>query len=544
MVRDFLSCDIETTGLDPFKDKIIGLAFSDKPGFAVHFDWPAHIPQLYKQPLCFQNGIFDVCFLRQNGVKHVNYVHDTKYMQHVIAPDLPKSLAFFNSIYSPYPYYKEFDDKDSKYAGRKIRTIIQEIEDREIIRQYCCRDADVTRIAAKRLLVEMKLENVEKPYYEIMIPLANTSINMRLRGTPIDESRLEQAHNEVVGTYDQLQASMEAQGWNPRSTHQMKQLLDAVGLNVGKSLDKDALEKLWDKYPDHPILAAIIRHRKLDTDRKVYESMMRSLRNGRIHTDWDPSGTRTGRIASRDPNLMNLTEHHRDIFIADPGMNLMSADYSRLEIMVAAARSNDPDMINDAWNKDIHAEYRKWVYGKEEMPYYETRVAKMIVFGAMYGRSAKSIAQQFKVTVNEAQRMIDHLMNRYPTFNRQLEEDKRVAATEGKIRTPFGRVRHFYEGNIKSMAVNTPIQSGAADITLKSLNRLESETRSLAGDVLMSVHDQIIIQYPRGEEQEYYSLMKDVMETPVPELGNRRFPIEVKIGPNWKDLKVYARNKA
>jgi DNA polymerase-1 len=388
----------------------------------------------------------------------------------------------------------------------------------------------------------MKLENVEKPYYEIMMPLARTSVNMRLRGTPVDEEKLEKAHSEVVGTYDQLQETMENQGWNPRSTHQMRQLLLAMGLKVGKSLDKENLEKLWLAYPEHPVLAAIIRHRKLDTDRKVYESMMRRLRNGRIHTDWDPSGTRTGRIASRDPNLMNLTEHHRDIFIADPGMQLMSADYSRLEIMVAAARSNDPDMIDDAWNKDIHAQYRKWVYGKEEMPYYETRVAKMIVFGAMYGRSARSIAQQFKVSVAEAQRMIDHLMNRYPIFNRQLEEDKRVAATEGKIRTPFGRVRHFYEGNIKSMAVNTPIQSGAADITLKSLNRLESELQSGEGDVLMSVHDQIIIQFPDGEERRYFEMMKDIMETPVPELGNRRFPIEVKIGPNWKDLSVYARN--
>lgn len=536
---EFWGSDIETTGLNPLEDMILGIAFSWASGKAVHYDWPNEIPlELLRLPQCFHNGTFDVAFLRFNNVKEINYAHDTRWMQHVIAPAMPKDLNFLGSLYSPYPRWKEVDDKDtvSGTVSRKIALATDTLP-RETVRNLCCRDADVTRMAARRLILEMKLEGVEDAYYKIMMPLANTCVDMRLKGVKIDLRALGEAYRETIVNLRHIEKFFHKAGWNPRSPIQMKQLLNQAGIKC-KGTHRHILDALAkrEEYMDNALLQALRQHRELDANRKVYKGYAKRHRNGRLHIDFDPSGTDTGRLATKNPSL-TTNPRHRHIFIPDEGYGFMNADYSRLELRTIAIMADDERMIDDVYNKDFHKESRIRVYGKDDVTPHEKRRAKATVFGPIYGRGARSIAMEHGIPVAEAQRIMDAVLRPYGRFREWMDHVEYKARRDNKLQSPFKRQKHFFVGNIRGQAVNFFAQSPAADITLKALIEINREATPL-----LTQHDNILIQYPLGEERRHYEMLKDIMEKPYPEMRDFRFPIEVKVGMNWRDMEIYNGN--
>lgn len=531
----------EESGLDPRLGRITGLAVSPAKGRAFHFDFNNPIETeraaaLLKQNpdnISFQNGPFDTAFLTYAGYP-CECAFDTRLAQAMLSPSLPKSLRFLNSINTDYPYYK----------GMRKKLLKGDLSHSDTIK-YCCMDADTTLQNKEKLEAELKLEKLEKPFYEIVMPLSRIFPKIQLKGVRIDLEALERHLNpddpdSIQSRKDKIEDLFWSYGVNLNSPVQLKELLyEKIGLPNLRNTQYKTLEKLYQR-TKNAVVAAIIDYRDLSTQYKLFKGLhTRARGTERVHTKYDAAGTETGRPASSDPNLNNITLPRRNIFLPDPGYSFVQGDYSRLELRVAAALSNDPEMIADVWERNIHDEVALSIYGKGYTPaqYLE---GKTITFGILYGRTARSIAVAFGITVAEAERYIDVLLRKYSRLDKWRAQTQKEAKTRGYVRTPFGRLRHLADGNVSSQAVNTPIQSGAADVCNTSIIKLWHQgfdVDSPGPMILMTVYDSIIVQAPKGTEDETIQRMKEVMERPIEELAGMSFPVDFKQSDvNWEEM--------
>jgi len=525
--------DIETVGmeekdaLDPVRGHITGMACSYAEGKAIHFDFDNRYERdLAKEVLendaykTAHNATFDVTFLRRMNIK-IKADFDTSLAQYSLVPHWPKSLAFCNSLHTDYPYYKS------------MRTSL----DRNDRITYCCFDADTTYQNYVKLSKEVKQEGTSDVLKEIVFPLVHVCSGMTLTGIKVNEQMLDEQLEEVSKEADQIWDHFDKYNVNIRSPKQLNEMFVALGLGRQASTDEDHLERLY-KNTESPVVAAILDYRKKNTIQKWLRTIKSNLFNGRIHARFGPSGTETGRLNSEKPNMQNVNKKRRHIFIPDEGKVLLQADYDRLEFAVAAILANDEKMIHDAFYKHIHKEVTTLLHGPNytDQQYLE---GKSIVFGLIYGRTTGSIALKFGIPKWKAQKYVDIVLGNYPgldTFRKTLQ---RKAKSDGFLRSAFGRIRYFLRGNITGQALNFPVQSAAADVTLSSLIRLSHllEEKYPEADLLLSVHDSILIQCPEEDVYKYAKLMKEVMERPIPQLKNMSFKVSFEYGYNWRDLK-------
>jgi DNA polymerase-1 len=276
---------------------------------------------------------------------------------------------------------------------------------------------------------------------------------------------------------------------------------------------------------------------------------------GRLHTRFDQTGTATGRLSSSSPNLQNIpirSELGRQIraaFAAASGKLLLSADYSQIELRILAHVSEDT-VLTDAFRRgeDIHSRTAQEVFGVA--PFAQTaehrRAAKAINFGIVYGLSPFGLAQQLGIEQKEAAKFIAAYFDRYRGVKDYLERQLADVRKAGFTRTIFGRIRPMPEINspqstlrnfAERTAMNTPFQGAAADLIKLAMieidRRLAAET--FESKMILQVHDELLFEGPEDEMERLHPLVKTVMETVYP----LRVPIvaEVKIGPNWRDMK-------
>jgi len=525
-----ISFDIETPGvLQPWKGRPLGISFSWAEGCAMNFNWYKnfHIIKAIMEgpaPKIVQRGTFDVYYMMYWGVKTNNLWFDTKVGQHLLAPQLPNDLAYLVSVHTDIPYYKP-----GGKGGGVMKMTAKELA------KYNNEDADGTR----RVAMEMVKETEEYGQTELManqMLLVKTISKMQIRGVKVDLEAVRSELQHISETIDHTEELFLSKNINIRSGAQLGDLIIGLGFKLPKTksgkqyrTNREALEKL----APHPVIKKILQFKTLDKLRSTFlNGMKQRLVEGRIHTTYSITGTKTGRLSSRDPNLQNVPEVVRNIFIPD-GDVFVNADYKGFEVAMLAAICGDKKMQQDLDDGlRIHDIIGLECYGDRELEPAEKLRAKAVVFGTAYGRTAGSIAREFGCTKKEAERLQSIVLGKYPGVSQYLRrmEQTKVA------KSIFNRVKH-YEGMVTEM-YNFPIQSSGSDVLLQAMNRVdETLSREDIGCLALTVHDNIVVDTDLNYVDDVITICKREMEMPIPEAHGKIFPISIKVGPNWRDLK-------
>ncbi|MDJ0954996.1 MAG: DNA polymerase I [Acidimicrobiia bacterium] len=400
-------------------------------------------------------------------------------------------------------------------------------------------------------------------FASIEIPLVTTLARMESAGVGVDREFLNSFGDDLRNRLGKLEAEIhEAAGgpFNVNSTLQLREILyDRLQLPVLKktpkgvpSTDASVLGKLRD---EHPIVDNLLTYRELEKLRSTYVDALLPLIevDGRVRGKFNQMAAATGRLSQEQPNLQNIpvrSEEGRAIrkaFISAPGTVFLVADYSQIELRILAHLSGDPGLVEAfQQNLDIHAATAANVNGIaiDEVTLEQRRRAKMINFGLLYGMEAYGLAQRLEIGRQEAQEHIDVYFERFPEV-RDFMRGIVVAAREtGYTTTLLGRRRYLPElssGNFRTrqagerMALNAPIQGSAADIIKKAMVVLEEELRrsGYAAEMLLQIHDELVLEVPEAELEPVTELTKSIMEGIV----ELRVPllVESATGPTLAD---------
>lgn len=409
-------------------------------------------------------------------------------------------------------------------------------------------EAAAMRAVATEMLVEPMRRQLEARggtalYEEIELPLVPILARMEIAGIGIDTDFLDRLGTDLKERLAALEERIHREAGEPfniNSTLQLREVLfDRLGLPVIKktpkgapSTDASVLEKLRD---EHPIVDDLLTYRELEKLRSTYvDALMRLVDDdGRIRGRFNQMAAATGRLSQEQPNLQNIpvrTEEGRAIrraFTADEGNLLLVADYSQIELRILAHLSSDPGLV-DAFHRDIdvHAATAARVnqVDLEAVTPDQRRKAKMINFGLLYGMEAYGLAQRLDIDREEAQAHIDAYFDQFPQVKAYLQGVVERATVEGYTTTLLGRRRYLPELASprfrdrqagERMALNAPIQGSAADIIKKAMIDLDRELAGRSAEMLLQIHDELVIEVPEDEVEDVAGVTREVMESIV-----------------------------
>jgi DNA polymerase-1 len=422
--------------------------------------------------------------------------------------------------------------------------------------------ADAARRLAALLWTEIQHAGLEKLAREIEIPLIPVLARMELKGVKVDRSMLSDIEKKVdVECAAQLAEIYKQTGhsFNVNSNSQLAQVLyEELKLPVlkrgktGPSTDQEVLEKLSEQ---HPLPKGIIDYRALSKLKSTYLETLPILlaADGRLHTSFHQAAAATGRLSSSDPNLQNIpirSELGRQIrlaFVADPGCQLISADYSQVELRILAHIAEDPALI-EAFQRDedIHTRTAAEVFGvpASEVTLHQRRAAKAVNFGIAYGLSPHGLSIRLDISTEEAKSIIDRYFRRYAGIRRYLDETVEKARKTGYVETLFGRRRFMPDLHSRNRnaaqaaeraAINMPIQGTAADLIKMAMIRIDEtiSSRGLRAQMLLQVHDELLFEAPTVEVDGIQDLVRTLMSS----VASLKVPLKVDIGagPSWAD---------
>ena len=533
--------DTETTGLDTLKDKVIGHSFSASAETAVAIKYvgaqPQHDPRWpvvkefledleYKK--CWQNGSFDTEIGRSHEILDNGFWFDTRLAQQLLQSDLPSDLDFLRAQYTDIPTYKPVKSAMKDMARWPTEKLLK----------YAALDAVTTQQVMQEQLKLLSSKQLEL-MHNLLIPLVRAIGRIERRGFLVDTGMLAILYQQCDPILKEIEEVFYSEGINPRSPVQICKAWDL------KTTDKDVLKRLIKR--DHPLsdkMELLIKYRQIHRMASTYLiGIYNKIVDGRIHTHLKIEGTGTGRLASEKPNLQNVPEEMRAIYIPDPGYRLVNADYKQLELWVGAVITymwTDDDSFLRALEsgEDVHYiacqlcfPHVKLLKGNrdEDFTHREALIAKTVTFGTFYDRTSYSIALEFGVTQAEAQSWQMRLLNKYPGLALYKEYCERTVSRQGYLETPFGRIRYITS---RRQGYNFPIQSSASDVTLGAI--IEADQKSLITSI--SVHDSLVEQIPEDSFDTDMETLKGVMGRPIPELMNMSFKSDYKTGPNWYNM--------
>lgn len=436
---------------------------------------------------------------------------------------------------------------------------------------------DTSDIAEIEVALTKKLEdaNLISLYETIEKPLTPVIDLMQKNGIALDVAYLKtlstQFHIELTALEKDIYAHA-GKEFNINSPKQLGEILfDTLELKpknakktaTGQRSTKESeLEKMQD---DHEIIPAVLRYRELQ---KLVSTYVDSLPNmvasdGRVHSTFLQTGTTTGRMASKDPNLQNIpmkTEEGRAIrkaFVAGKGRKLVAIDYSQVELRIAAIMAKDAGLI-DIFKRgeDVHTGVAVRVFGVEpgEVTSEMRRKAKVINFGILYGMGVNALRQNLggETSREEAQEFLNAYFNTFTRLAEYLEETKAEARTHGYTTTLFSRRRHFpgiqsgapfIRAAAERMAINAPIQGTAADIVRVAMLRVSEylvrEKLTAKVQILLQVHDELVFEIDDDCIEEVVPRLVGLMEGVLSDKEDFGVPVkaEVKVGPNWQEMK-------
>ena len=375
---------------------------------------------------------------------------------------------------------------------------------------------------------------------ELELPLLPILARMEVAGVGVDRAFLEDFGTDLKERLAALEERIHKEAGEPfniNSTLQLREVLfDHLGLPVIKktpkgapSTDASVLEKLRE---EHPIVDDLLTYRELEKLRSTYvDALLRLVdEDGRVRGRFNQTGAATGRLSQEQPNLQNIpvrTAEGRAIraaFAADPDNVLLVADYSQIELRILAHLSGDPGLV-EAFNEDIdiHTATAARVnhIDPETVTPDQRRKAKMINFGLLYGMEAYGLAQRLDISREEAQDHIDEYFAQFPDVQAFLQGVVEQATADGYTTTLLGRRRYLPELASsrfrdrqagERMALNAPIQGAAADIIKKAMIDLDAELAGRSAQMLLQIHDELVIELPEEEVDDVAELTRSTME--------------------------------
>lgn len=413
------------------------------------------------------------------------------------------------------------------------------------------------------LIKEINSQGMTELMYEIEQPLTEVLASMEHTGVKIDIDGVKQfgttLKDEIEGIESQIYF-MCGKEFNIASPKQLGEILHEMGLPLKKktkngfSTNAEVLEELRDK---HPVIDLVLRYRQLTKLNSTYvEGLLKTVASdGRIHTVFKQTETRTGRISSTEPNMQNIpvrTELGREMrkfFIVPEGKTLLDADYSQIELRIVAHICNDPVMIKGfSEGADIHTSTAAQVFGMpKEMITPEMRsAAKAVNFGIIYGIGAFSLSKDINVSVYEAKKYIDDYLHNFPNVEKFMNNTVENAKKNGYVTTMFGRKRYVPElsASNKNMqaagrriAMNTPIQGSAADIIKIAMVRVYKRLKEEVPDarLILQVHDELIVECGLNDAEAAGKILSEEMTNAC----DLKVPLtaDVNRGESWYEAK-------
>ncbi len=587
--------DTETTGLDTHTAALVGIGccWGSEPEQVAYIPiahqtgkqlpWEtvrSHLAPLLTSPAypkVLQNAKYDRLILRHHGIDLAGVVFDPMLASYVIRPEASHNLTDLGDRYLTgitAHHYKDLKiPKGETIADQPI----------EAIALYCGLDAYVTYHLVEPLKAELAttpaLENI---FNTVEIPLEPVLAAMEYAGIRINQPYL-QALSEHLATelarIEQAAYDHAGQTFNLSSPKQLSELFfNTLGLNpkksrktkTGYSTDHSVLERLQG---DHPVIDCILEHRTLAKLKSTYVDALPALVNpqsDRLHTDFNQAVTTTGRLSSSNPNLQNIpirSEFSRQIrqaFLPREGWILVSADYSQIELRILAHLSQEPILL-DAYQQgeDVHAVTARLLFEQDEVTPEQRRLGKTINFGVIYGMGAQRFAREAGVSQAEGKAFIERYRSRYSQVFDYLETQKREAIALGYVETILGRRRYFNfsdrpllnwrghdprfidldelkrlslgDSQLLRAAANAPIQGSSADIIKVAMVKINAMLKDYQAQILLQVHDELVLEMPPEEWEELKPKICDQMETAV----NLTVPLKVDIhsAKNWMDAK-------
>ncbi len=578
-----LTIDTETTDVDPMQAELVGIALTDaaERGYYIPVSVPTDEPHLPvetalealesllsdpEKPKQGHNIKYDLTVLRRSGAQIAGIAFDTMVAEWLINPS-SKNLGLKNLTWARLRE-KMTPITDLIGSGKNQLTMNQLSV--EQVAPYACADVDMTHRLVKKLKPELEEKQLWPLFTEVEMPLIPVLSSMEMDGIGFDVEQLERMSAELGQRLNDLDTRIQDMVGYPFNVNSTQQLSDALfkklelpsqGVRRTKtghySTAAGILERLRD---EHPIIELILEYRELSKLKSTYVDALPQMVNpetGRMHTSYNQTGTVTGRISSSDPNLQNipirteLGRHVRRAFVADPGWQLLAADYSQVELRVMAHISGDEGLLGAfARGEDIHATTAAAIMDVplDEVTPNQRRLAKAVNFGLSYGQTAYGLAQATGKTQPEAEDFIKTYFERFPGVREYIENTKVLAARQGYVETLLGRRRYFPElqpGSKAShrarqaaerMAINAPIQGTAADIIKIAMIRLHQalQEQGLQSRMILQVHDELMVEAPDDEVSTVAPLMCEIMENAFD--LDAPLTVDLKVGQNWEEM--------
>lgn len=583
MGADRISFDTETTSTNQMSADLVGisLAVNDHEGYYIPV---GHNPELGRQlsldvvidtlrrpleessiPKVGHNLKYDYVMLARHGLRPSPMTFDTMIAEWLTNP-ISRNLGLKNLAWVRLDLQMtEITELIGK--GKDQRTMAEvPIADAGA---YAAADAAVVLKLMPGLEEEVEACHATKLLAEIEMPLITVLADMEMQGISLDTEYLGRMSSDLsermVLLEDQIYRAI-GEPFNINSTQQLsKALFDRLRLSPPAgtkrtasghySTSADILEALSGK---HPVIDWVLNYRELSKLKSTYIDALPlqvNPRTGRVHTSYNQTGAVTGRLASADPNLQNIpirSELGRDVrkaFVADKGKQLLSVDYSQVELRIAAHMSQDSGMLEAfRLGHDIHAATAAAIYGVpiEQVNKSQRSRAKGVNFGLLYGMSAFGLIRYTDMTLAEAEDFMEEYFRQFPGIKGYLDGIRRFATQKGYVETLLGRRRYFpglqdprnmtTRNREEREAINAPIQGTAADIMKIAMLRVPQALKDagLSGKMLLQVHDELVVEVPETEITQTTRVVQRAME----EAYKLDVPLktDARCGKNWDDM--------
>ncbi len=575
--------DTETSSLDPFAARIVGVSFAVAPGEAAYLplahDYPGVAAQLPREQVLArlkpwlesaqhakigQNLKYDQHVLANHGIRLAGVRHDTLLQSYVLEAgkdgvrghDLGQLASRHLGLATIS--YETLCGKGARQIGFSQVAIEQASE-------YAAEDADLClRLHAVMYPLIAAESGLRHVYEEIEMPVRDVLFRMERSGVLIDGELLSRQSREIGQRLLDLESKAHAAAGQPFNVNSPKQLaeilFDRLGLPVKKktptgtpSTDEEVLSELALDYPLPKILLEARQLAKLKGTYTDKLPQMVEATTGRVHTSYAQAVAVTGRLASNDPNLQNIpvrTAEGRRIraaFVAPPGSVIVSADYSQIELRIMAHLSEDQRLLDAfAQGEDVHRATAAEIFGlpPAEVGAQQRRVAKVINFGLIYGMSAFGLARQLDLERGAAKAYIERYFARYPGVAGYMATTRETAKARGYVETVFGRRLWLPEIHspvaarrqaAERAAINAPMQGTAADLIKAAMIAVHGwlDAEHLQTRLLMQVHDELVLEVPENELPVLHRELPRLMS----ELASLRVPLVVDVGAgrNWDE---------
>ncbi len=560
--RDF-SYYIEMDGTIYSKANIIGIGIYDGDyGYFINKESLEKYKEIFSS--IYNKYTYDlkknIVLFNNVGIKEKNTIFDTMIAAYLLNYNVKDDISY---LAKELDY--DIESYEESYGTDKRRKEVEE----EKIKTLCIEKAKFIYETHDKLEEELEKEEEKSLFEDIEMPLARVLADMELTGIKVDSEYLDEVAKDLEKHINDMEQAIYLDAgyeFNIMSPKQLGEVLfEKLGIKYPKRnnsankryqylTNKEILEKIKDA---HPIVNKILEYRTLI---KLYTNYAVGLKNeiredGRIHTIFTQTLTRTGRLSSINPNLQNIparAEYSRLIrkaFIPDDDSIILSSDYSQVELRIFSSLSDASNLI-EAFknNQDIHAKTASDIFHVpiEDVTKDMRRTAKAVNFGILYGISSFGLSEDLGIDIKTAKEFIDNYLETYPGIKEYMDKEKQDAYKNGYVKTLMNRKRVIEELQNKNymvrsagerIALNTPIQGTAADILKKAMVEIydEFKKQGLKSKMLIQVHDELVFNVLNDEAETVRKIVKDIMENTykldVP------LVVDIETGSNWYEAK-------